>query len=410
MFKCNVFSTIFQYWYGLLQSFDWKRSAAMYVFRIISMEDFLAQFIVIYANLRQKKQEKISELATSLVRMADSPPASNLTETLPPHLAAMVHNMVEERKNGDKSINLIPILSRDKKKFRILDDVVEYVGPYLNPDEALVMNNKAIVEGIFIYFFAKFNKTSEFRIKYPFYNKSEPIRTVLVTVTGQKSVNYALQLYFDVMKEIFLFDQETSMLKTSMDYFNKEIKEAELGAFKFVPSSEESPPATEVLDAVGIVKSLKDQEAVIEFTTAESIQTAVLKRDLFKSLGAYVHLDAQLHFNADLNGKNTWTCRSAWIPGKEFVNLEGWITHMDKGRESGQVSFIAPDGNTNEAKFDVKVFYAFKEEYGIDDVINLDVKPDNESGFIATLIWIGSKPDEETMTKVIFQIFFGRFH
>merc|ERR1712203_1318456 len=44
------------------------------------------------------------------------------------------------------------------------------------------------------------------------------------------------------------------------------------------------------------------------------------------------------------------------------------------------------------------VFYDFKEEYGIDAVINLDVKPDND-GFKATLIWIGSKPDEETMTK-----------
>ena len=401
MYKCNVFLNFFQYWYALLQSFDWKHSAAMYVFRIVSMEDFLAQFIAIYASLRQKKQEKISELVTNLVQMADSPPASNLTETLPPHLAAMVHNMVEERENGDKSINLIPILSRDKKKFRIVDDVVEYTGPYLNPAEALLMNNKAIVEGIFIYFFAKFNKTSEFRIKYPFYNKSEPIRTVLVTVTGQKSVNYALQVYFDAMKEVFLFDQETSMLKTSMDYFSKEIKEAELGAFKFVPSSEECLP-TEVLDAVGVVKALKDQEAVIEFMAAGTLQTAVLKRDLFKSLGAYVHQDTELHFNADLNGKNTWTCRSAWIPGKEFVNLEGRITHMDKGRESGQVSFIAPDGNTNEAKFDVRVFYDFKEEYGIDDVINLDVNPDND-GFKATLIWIGSKPDEETMTKVIFK-------
>ena len=75
---------------------------------------------------------------------------------------------------------------------------------------------------------------------------------------------------------------------------------------------------------------------------------------------------------------------------------------MHKGREGGQVSFIAPDGNTNEAKFDVRVFYDFKEEYGIDTVINLDVKPDND-GFKATLIWIGSKPDEETMTKVVFK-------
>merc|ERR1712210_268062 len=154
-------------------------------------------------------------------------------------------------------------------------------------------------------------------------------------------------------KEVFLFDQETSMLKTSMDYFSKEIKEAELGAFKFIPSSEEFLP-NEVLDAVGVVKALKDQEAIIEFMTVGTLQTAVLKRNLFKSLGAYVHQDTELHFNADLNGKNTWTCRSAWIPGKEFVNL--------KGRESGQVSFIAPDGKTNEAKFDIRVFYDFKEE------------------------------------------------
>ena len=241
-----------------MQAFDWKHTAAMYVFRTISMEDFLAQFISIYACLREMKQEKVSELSDHLIQMADSPPASNLAEALPPQLAAMVHNMVEEDKNGGKSINLIPILSRDRNKFRIMDDddIVEYTGPPMSKTEALSMNHKAIVEGIFIYFFAKFNKSLEFKIKYPFYNKSEPIRTVLITVTGQKSVNYALQVYFDAMKEVFLFNQESGILRLTKDYFNKEIREVELSPFKIAPSDKEFIP-TEVQDAVGVVKSLK---------------------------------------------------------------------------------------------------------------------------------------------------------
>ena len=73
---------------------------------------------------------------------------------------------------------------------------------------------------------------------------------------------------------------------------------------------------------------------------------------------------------------------------------------MADDRKSGKASFIAPDGNENEAYFDSEVYYDFKEDRGVDDVINIDVKPDDMYGYKATLIWIGSKPDEKAMTKV----------
>merc|ERR1719436_261266 len=111
-----------------------------------------------------------------------------------------------------QSINLVPILERKRQMFHLNNGVVEYIGPALCKTDAMVALQKMIVEGIFIYFFAKFNKSHEFKIKYPFYSKSEPIRTVMVTVTGQQSINYALQFYFDVMKDVFHFDSETCML------------------------------------------------------------------------------------------------------------------------------------------------------------------------------------------------------
>merc|ERR1712223_1519034 len=138
------------------------------------MDDFLGDFISTYAFAREKKSEKLSELMNRLLRMANEIPNENLTETLPPHLAGMVYNMIED---GGKSINLVPILERKRKHFNLNNGVVEYIGPPLSKREAITALEEMIVEGIFIYFFAKFSKNHDFKIKYPFYSKSEPIRT-----------------------------------------------------------------------------------------------------------------------------------------------------------------------------------------------------------------------------------------
>ena len=63
----------------------------------------------------------------------------------------------------------------------------------------------------------------------------------------------------------------------------------------------------------------------------------------------------------------------------------------------GKIRFTAPDETEKDAYFDAVTIYDFKEDL-INEVYNLDVIPDDEHGYRATLIWIGSKkPDEEDM-------------
>ena len=290
--------------------------------------------------------------------MHDAIPDESLTHTLPPHLAAMVCNMIVKNKYGELSLDLMPILHRDRDRFRIVGDTVKYIGPPLSKTEAVALSNVGIVEGMFIYFFAKFNKSHEFLIKYPFYSKSEPIRTVLVTVTGQKSVNYALQFFFDVMKEVFAFNQATDVLKLTKDFYDREIRDLELAPYKNVHVIKKCIP-TEVFDAIGTVESLNKDEAILQFKIAGADQKAVLKRTDFKGPGKYVHSSVQLHFDADMLENKTWACRSAWIPGKGFVNIKGRITKFDKNQGHGLIRFTAPDGTVHEAYFDENVFYNF---------------------------------------------------
>jgi len=387
-----------EYWHAILQSLDWKQAAAVYAYRTITMEDYLAHFIAVYAGIRGLKVEKITDLENHLIRMSDSVPNKNLTDTLPPHLAAMVYNMIAMNKKGELILDILPILHRYKQRFRVVGRIVEYIGRPMTKTEAVVLSNKGIVEGIFIYFFAKFNKSNEFLIRYPFYAKSEPIRTVLITVTGQRSVNYALHFYFDMMKKVFAFNQATDVLKLAKNYYDGEIKDLELAPYKNAHVFQKCTIPTEVFDAIGTVESINADEAMLHFKIDGVDQKAVLKRKDFKGPGKHVRSSAGLHFNADLLENETWACRSAWIPGEKFVNIKGRITKFDKHKGHGMIQFTAPYGTEHQAYFEEKVFYDFKEDLEFDDVINLDVKPDKEYGFKATLIWIGSKPDEKALS------------
>jgi hypothetical protein len=48
--------------------------------------------------------------------------------------------------------------------------------------EAKLELKKILLEGVFIYFFAKFSHSMNFAIKYSYYLKSEPIRLVALTI------------------------------------------------------------------------------------------------------------------------------------------------------------------------------------------------------------------------------------
>ena len=82
-----------------------------------------------------------------------------------------------------------------------------------------------LVEGLFVYFFAKFCHGPKFKIKVSFYQRSEPIKSALIAVTGKQDVQEAIQTFFDVYRDVFCYDSESGDLVMRRDYFDKEYKE-----------------------------------------------------------------------------------------------------------------------------------------------------------------------------------------
>ena len=89
------------FWNDLVRNFDWRRSAAVYVLRKWTMEDFLRDFIVTYACAREVNDESVDALLNKLVKMSETKPES-LQETLPPNLSGMIYNLVHEGKSDSK--------------------------------------------------------------------------------------------------------------------------------------------------------------------------------------------------------------------------------------------------------------------------------------------------------------------
>jgi hypothetical protein len=60
---------------------------------------------------------------------------------------------------------------------------------------------------------------------FSFFQKSEPIKSTLTLVTGEKSVTDAIGVYFDIMKDIFTFNIQKCELRLTNDYFSKEFRD-----------------------------------------------------------------------------------------------------------------------------------------------------------------------------------------
>ncbi len=59
----------------------------------------------------------------------------------------------------------------------------------------------------------------------PFYQRSEPVRSVLQLVTGRTDVSQALSAFFSAFSDIFVSSPSSSDLSLTVDYFSKTHRE-----------------------------------------------------------------------------------------------------------------------------------------------------------------------------------------
>ena len=162
-----------KFWFDLLVKFDWKEAAAIYLYRYKTMENYLCDFILAQAQVRQIKKEKIKTLMNNLIKMAETKPSDeSLIDTLPPNLSGMISNLVHhDKKNKKKTINMKKDVLKGGTNLYTFDDEYVYYDqvPELPKKEAEKKFNEKMVEGLFIYFFAKFSHGPMFLIKYTYY-------------------------------------------------------------------------------------------------------------------------------------------------------------------------------------------------------------------------------------------------
>lgn len=153
---------------GLLAKFDWHLPAAKYLFKEEKMEHFLSEFVHALGCSRGIKQESLDSMIKKLVQLSDSIP-ENKNEIMPPHLSGMVSNISRGGNWLDEG-QLIDFLASSPHLIKI--DIkarrVFYLG---TPDksEARDKLRRIVIEGLFIYFFAKFCHGPTFKIKPQYY-------------------------------------------------------------------------------------------------------------------------------------------------------------------------------------------------------------------------------------------------
>lgn len=116
----------------------------------------------------------------------------------------------------EKYFDVSSILLTDTNLFRIDNNHVYYINT-LASDKARMKLKKILLEGCFIYFFAKFSHGSHFAIKNSYYMKSDPIRSALITVTGLTDVVQALKAFFAYFKQIFVFNEKNCELRLTVN-------------------------------------------------------------------------------------------------------------------------------------------------------------------------------------------------
>ncbi len=235
------------------------------------------------------------------------------------------------------------------------------------------------------------------------FQKSEPIRTVLITLTGQKSINKGLEFYFDLMKEAFKFDTNTYELSLTKDFYKKDLKD-ELKRYLATPL-DTTFQKLQVSSAVGLIKEITDTEAQVEFCFNESTETALLKRINFKNR-TNVAIGQEISFNATKEkGKKVWICTAAWIPGMRWTDLKCRVVRFCPQTNQGLVDFFAPNGAECQANFEAsQVFNVDPTELVEGLQMGLDVDPLEEGGtFRAYILWSGKRPSAATILRNDFE-------
>jgi len=391
------FEPIDPFWHDLLVKFDWRSSACIYMHREMQMEDYLADYIHISASAREEGREKLHHLVERFMNLFETKPAS-LQESPPAHLSGMVQNY----KGDNTEERFRDIIENAPGLFKLEGDEIEYLSQK-SKDEARNRLNELIVEGLFLYFLARFTHGAIFQIKYSYYAKSEPIKSILLGLTGQLSVNVAIQYYFNMMKDIFVFDVPKHELKLVEDYFNPGFRR-ELRQHYHANSV---IPVRQLFNVKGVITYVDEKQANIQFALDdnnnctnddedEAAQLAFLDRKDFKCRACLSHGDI-LYFNATLDlREHKWRCTAAWIPGLALYDMKGKI-------DGGVIRFTSPDGTAQVAYFEPDFFFTSKEENM--NFVNFDTQI-TDQGFQVSLLWAESqsRPTSDDITNLRMQI------
>lgn len=152
---------------SLLAKFDWRSPAAKYLFKEEKMEHFLSEFVHALGCSRGIKQESFDCLVGKLVKLSDSIP-DNKNEIMPPHLSGMISNITKNKWLDESQLTEFLASSPHLIKIDADNRRVFYLGTP-NKSEARDKLRRILIEGLFIYFFAKFCHGPSFKIKPQYY-------------------------------------------------------------------------------------------------------------------------------------------------------------------------------------------------------------------------------------------------
>lgn len=158
-----------EFWRSMLKEFKWRKSAAVYVFRHRTMEDYLSEYLHTFACIRRVNSDNIENLSHLLTTMCETEPLDGLRQVLPPHLSGMIVNMKSRHKKKWELKGLRAVVSERPELFLLMDNDIKYVGSWMKLQEAIDHLREMVVEGLFIYFLAKFSHGVPFDIKFSFY-------------------------------------------------------------------------------------------------------------------------------------------------------------------------------------------------------------------------------------------------
>ncbi len=151
-----------------LSTENWKYTAAQYLFRNLTMEDYFNEFVHTLACARGVRVENLANLEKKLIALSDTRP-DGIDELMPPTISGMVSNMIKD--NGRRKHPFCSTLAEAPHMFKIdrSNKKITYLEPIVSKDEAVLRLREILIDGLFIYFFAKFCHGQAFPIKYYYY-------------------------------------------------------------------------------------------------------------------------------------------------------------------------------------------------------------------------------------------------